>query len=276
MDKSPETATVKETTEVSKSEVTPTSEVKTESKTTTETSEKKSGKNWLLICGCGCLLLLVCCVAVSAGLFFFAPQVLTQVLPTVFKNGSQTVTPTKNISSDPAVIKQESAKAQAKLDDVQAQLDSLPPGSKVVLNLAPDELVYLIASNSGQDISNYLPYISVGMEDNLLTAQIDVGGLINTAKQDPTSQIPTNTPIDLSLLQGVVAKVEVVTSPDGKTVAIKSFTTGNPFLDGFVNVPSVLDSANQEINSSLNDYTDGVKIDSIKITQNNMALTLQN
>ncbi|MEO6728467.1 MAG: hypothetical protein ABIM99_00945, partial [Candidatus Dojkabacteria bacterium] len=261
-----------------KTETTPTSEVKTESSKVTETSvpEKKGGNKIWLFCCCGCLALLVLCVGIIVGVYLLAPTALNSVLKStnVLPSSDNLTKIDSSVSSE--TLKQNSTAVDNKLKAAEADLASKPSGSKVTVNLSPEELIYaLFANSSSSDISQYVQYVSVGMENSLLTAQVDVGNLINALKQNPDASSQLNSsPVDLSLLNGMQVRVELTVTADGKGLKIQSVTTGNSLIDTFINSGGTLDSADSEINNAFSGFFENATIDNIVITHNNLALTL--
>ncbi|MFS8130598.1 MAG: hypothetical protein ACMG57_01325 [Candidatus Dojkabacteria bacterium] len=281
MDKAEETPTVKETTEVKKTETTPEKEVRTESKTTSEvTPEKKGGSKWWLFCCCGCFALLILCVGVIVGVALLAPTAVQQVLrnSTMLPADSNLTKIDPNTSNE--TIQQNSTKVQDKLKAAETDLNSKPAGSSVTVHLSPEELLYALADNSSANtsdgsIAQYLQYVSVGMENNLITAQADVGSILNSLRSNPnTSNGLTNSPIDLSLLNGLQVRVELTATTDGKGLKIQSVSTGNALIDSLITTSGSLDSANSEINNAFSGFFEGATVSNIVITHNDLALTL--
>lgn len=265
MDKSPETTVVEEK---------PVASTNTEV-TQVKPEEKKGGKKWLWFCCCGCIGLLVLCFGIGLGVYLLAPQALNQVLKSTNvlpTNTSLTKIPASKSDAD---IRVESDKVQTKLDSAEAELNSRPAGSTVVVNLTPEELIYSIAANSSDsdNLSDFLQYISIGMKPNILTAQVDIGNLI-AKLQTENPNATQGSPIDLSVLSGTNAQVELTTNSDNTGVLVKSISTGNPIVDSFINVQSTLDSANGEINNTLGDSFHGIQIKNVYIEQDNLKLIL--
>lgn len=238
--------------------------------------EKKGGKKWLWFCCCGCLALLLLCIGVSVGVYLLVPNSVNQFLRSTNVIPVDTSLTKLDSNTSPETIKQESAKVKTKIEAAQTQLDAAPAGTTVKVTFTPTELLYALFANagSGENASTYLQYIAVGMKPNLLTAQVDVGGLITAMKQSENGNQLNNSPIDLSILNGTTAKVELTTTADGKAIQISNFTTGNPIIDAFVNNQNSLQSINEEINNSFRQQTDGARIESINISQDLLTLTL--
>ena len=113
------------------------------------------------------------------------------------------------------------------------------------------------------------------METNVLIAQVDVGNLLNSLRQNSSTNSQLNSsPIDLSLLNGTVARVELTVTSDGKGLKIQSVTTGNALIDTFINAGGALNSADSEINNAFSGMFEGATVSNIVISHNDLALTI--
>lgn len=270
-----------ETLEAKKITQTDPSPIQPQAVPTSQALEKPKGNKTIWILCCGCLLLLVCCVILIACALILGPR----FFPGTFKNlqiqnpsGSGLTKLDSNVSTER--VTQEKTAVNNKIDSVDAQLQSLPAGSKVTLTLTEEELLYAVAGSilesNDSNAAQYLQYFSVGMEPGLLSVQIEAGKLIDAMKANGNgTQIPTGSlPFDPSMLNGLVVRLDLVPNSTNTGLQIQGFSTGNFFIDSFINVPGALDSINSELNSSLEQEVgeDGVKIDSLTISQDLMTI----
>jgi len=201
-------------------EPTPSTNTQTSPPPTVIYVEKKGGFGFGKCCLVGCVALLLCCICTIV-FALIAPRVLV----TTIIGG--------NRAPDPSLTRVLSLSEFKQLELTQA--GDFLSGSQVVLK--EKDTITMILTNFGINSAantateENVKKIGVKFTPGNAVVEIDLGLVASMFKSSNTAEVQN---FDPKIFDGINFSVTLGTSPDGKTLVINNFSTGNTILDSII------------------------------------------